>query len=164
MNDFNRLLVQVKEQALNVGIPLPDNIHPGIICNSRAKKRFGCCKKIDGEFYIELSSFMKDAPTDSVRQTIAHELLHTCNGCQNHGRLFKYYAGVMNRAYGYDIKTTSTFEELGIEKNEDAPPSLNYALKCMSCGKIIVRSRMSKIIKHPSQYRCICGGKLKRIK
>ncbi len=164
MNDFNSLFVQVKEQALNVGIPLPDNIYPEILSNNRAKKRFGCCKKIDGEFYIELSSFMKDAPAHSVKQTIAHELLHTCNGCQNHGRLFKYYADVMNRAYGYDIKTTSTLEELGIEKNEGTSPTLNYALKCMSCGKIIARSRMSKIIQHPSHYRCTCGGKLKRIK
>lgn len=38
-----------------------------------------------------------------IQMTIVHELLHTCEGCFNHGAKWKYYAEVMNNKYGYQI-------------------------------------------------------------
>ena len=47
-------------------------------------------------------------------QTLAHEVLHTCPGCRNHGALWKEYAARMNGAYGYAISRTGTCEALGV--------------------------------------------------
>ena len=39
---------------------------------------------------------------------------------------------------------------------------VKYVLVCEACGARIQRKRMSKAVKRPWQYRCQCGGKLRR--
>lgn len=159
MNDFDRLLAEVSEQARKVKIPVSKNISPQVIVNSRATKRFGQCIFKNGIYTIELSQRLKNAPEKSCRQTIAHELIHTCKGCNNHGKKFLHYAEIMNREYGYNIKRTSSCEELGVEDISN----VRYILVCEKCGAEIKRSRYTKVIANPSEYKCICGGKLRRI-
>ena len=111
----------------------------------------------DGRYIIELSSKLYDAPELSCRQTLAHELIHTCDGCMNHGELFKKYADKMNRKYGYNIRRTNSAEEMGVESsNENA----KYIVVCKKCGNEIRRTRQSPLTKNPSRYRCKCGGEL----
>ena len=168
MNDFDSLLTVVTAQAKAVGVPVSDKIDGHIRINKRAKKRFGRCTAVNGRYVIELSEMLLEAPEKSCRQTIAHELIHTCPGCMNHGRLFKKYAGMMNRAYGYDIKRTNSCSEMGVEAPLDDEmrhsQEARYILLCESCGKRIGRMRMSKAVAKPFMYRCACGGGLKRIK
>ena len=163
MNDFNRLLEFVMKQARDVGIPYSGNIDPNVVINKRAKSRFGMCSLKDGVYTIELSSMLLDAPERSCCQTLAHELIHTCKGCNNHGALFMSYAQRMNLKYGYDIRRAHTPDEMGIEASSVKRP-VNYILVCRKCGQQIERSRFSPLIAHPSDYRCRCGGTLKRIK
>ena len=160
MNDFDRLLAEVYEQAKNAKIPVSRNISPKVLLNSRATKRFGQCILKNGIYTIELSQRLKNAPEKSCRQTIAHELIHTCKGCNNHGKTFLYYAEIMNRQYGYNIKRTNSCEELGVEDISN----VRYILVCEKCGAEIKRSRCSNVVANPLRYKCICGGKLKRIK
>ena len=70
-------------------------------------------------------------------QTLAHEVLHTCPGCRNHGALWKEYAARMNGAYGYAISRTGTCEALGVA---DVRP-VRYRLVCERCGQEFCRSR-----------------------
>lgn len=162
-NDFNRLLLEVAAEAVRAGVPISDKIRKNVKVNSRAKTRFGMCIKENGFYTIELSSVLLTAPERSCRQTLAHELIHTCRGCDNHGELFRRYAAIMNKAYGYDIRRTNSREEMGLEA-VSTERKVNYILECESCKALIKRSRYTSVVAHPSRYRCTCGGKLRRVK
>ncbi len=162
-NDFDKLLQLVKEQAIAAGIPVSENTDPHVKINTRAKTRFGQCIKRNGRYTIELSSILLTAPELSCRQTIAHELIHTCPDCGDHGAVFKKYADILNRRYGYSISRTNTAQEMGVTVEKRERP-INYILECQKCGQRITRSKFSSAIAHPERYRCRCGGTLKRIK
>ena len=148
MNNFDDLLEQVMDEARRADIPISKKIFPHIKVNSRAKSRFGrCIRENDGRFMIELSSRLYDAPEHSCRQTLAHELIHTCEGCMNHGELFRRYAEKMNRKYGYNIKRTNSAEEMGVESGSE---NGKYIVVCKKCGKEIRRTRQSPLTKNPS--------------
>ena len=150
------LLARVIAQAKAAGIPVAEDIRPTVALNSRATGRFGCCVRKNGGFTIELSSRLLGAEERAVMQTLAHEVLHTCRGCSNHGARWKGYAARMNAAYGYDIARTDSCEKLGVPDTA----RVRYLLVCTRCGAQIRRSRRSRLVDHPERYRCRCGGTL----
>lgn len=158
MHDCDRLLEEVMAQALAVNIPISEQIEPHVEINRRAATRFGCCKYSGGKYIIEVAQRVARGPEKTCRETLAHELLHTCYGCRNHGTRWKGYAKKMNEAYGYRIMRVSSNEDMGVEP---ARP-YRYIFRCEKCGEEIKRFRASQLTKHPEQYRCRCGGKLKR--
>ena len=113
MNEFDALLARAVEQARALGIPVSARISPRVAVNRRAVTRFGCCIRRGGEYVIELSERLLEAEERACMQTLAHEVLHTCPGCRNHGALWKEYAARMNGAYGYAISRTGTCVALG---------------------------------------------------
>lgn len=155
------LLQQVIAQAKRLGIPVSERILPHVLINKRATGRFGACfaNKRTGVFQIELSDILLRASEDACRQTLAHEVLHTCYGCQNHKKRWNRYAEMMNEAYGYQISRTDTPERLGVESKR----VVRYMVACDNCGAEIPRARKSRVISHPEDYRCAkCGGHLSR--
>ena len=120
MNEFDALLARAVEQARALGIPVSARISPRVAVNRRAVTRFGCCIRRGGEYVIELSERLLEAEERACMQTLAHEVLHTCPGCRNHGALWKEYAARMNGAYGYAISRTGTCEALGVEVHYEA--------------------------------------------
>ncbi len=158
-HDFDRLLCETIAEAKAIKIPVSGAIKPQVVVNKRAKKRYGCCIKKGFVFTIELSFLLLEANERFVRQTLAHEVLHTCFGCRNHQARWKEYARRMNEAYGYDIKRTEKAESLGIEIPEN-PQTPKYLITCERCGAVTERFRETKLTKYPSRYRCKCGGKL----
>ena len=158
MNEFDALLARAVEQARALGIPVSARISPRVAVNRRAVTRFGCCIRRGGEYVIELSERLLEAEERACMQTLAHEVLHTCPGCRNHGALWKEYAARMNGAYGYAISRTGTCEALGVA---DVRP-VRYRLVCERCGQEFCRSRRSPLVDHPERYRCRCGGTLER--
>ena len=160
--ELNNLLQDVIAECRNLKLPVSDYIEPEVLINKRAKKRFGACKKTAKGFVIELSAFMLDTDLAHIKNILAHEVLHTCRGCQNHGKKWKITAQKMNQRYGYHITTTSSYEKMGLEKpQEDQNKKYNYMIQCQKCGMTIYRQRKSKLITHTNHYRCKCGGKLK---
>ena len=111
---LNEVLKEVIEEVRNLKIPVPFTISEQIKVNPRPKKRFGCCRKQGEKFIIEISEFILKCDDEKIRGVIAHEVLHTCEGCYEHGMKWKEYASQMNAAYGYNIKRTSSNEEMGI--------------------------------------------------
>lgn len=156
---LDSLLAEMAESLRELGIPLSSHISPAVLVNSRAKRRLGCCYYRDGVYVIEVSSGLLEQP-ERLRQTLAHELLHTCRGCRNHGEKWKAYAAEVNGALGYSIQRLAPAE--GESQEPLRQEKLRYILECQSCGAKIYRSRMSKAVKYPWRYRCKCGGKLKR--
>ena len=136
-----------------------------VAINTRAKNRWGQCKLVNGGYSISISDRLMG---DSValihlETTVIHEILHTCNGCMNHGKTWKNLAEKVNRAYGYNIKRTTSSEEKGIE-----PVHTSYIIKhkfvCKGCGQVVTRQRESDFTKRYQYYRCgICKGQFERI-
>lgn len=159
MNDCDGLLKEVVSQARTLGIPVSENIDPHVRVNSRAITRFGCCKYEGGRQIIEVALRVAEGPEESCRETIAHEILHTCWGCRNHGVRWKEYARRMNLVYGYHISRTSTNEEMGVE---DERP-YKYLFRCEKCGAEFKRFKESPLTQNLERYRCRCGGHIKRL-
>ena len=90
-------------------------------------------------------------------QVLAHEVLHTCYGCSNHGARWKGYAQRMNAAYGFHISRTDNHQALGLP--DDRP--VRYWVVCTRCGHKIPRMKRSPLVDHPERYRCKCGGALR---
>ena len=159
----SRLLDQRLSESIEklkaLGIPLSDHIFTHARINDRAKKRLGCCIYRDGSYTIEIASFLleDEKNEDMLMDTIYHELLHTCPGCINHGKEWKYYAGFVNTALARRIQRTAELTE------QEGGSEYPYMLVCSSCKMEIGRMRMSRVVKNPERYLCAkCGGKLVR--
>lgn len=161
--EIENYIKEIIEECRNVNIPVSNRINPEVVINRRARSRFAACKRESifamVDYTIEIGEALLKADEESVKNILAHEILHTCSGCYNHGELWKQYAAKMNREYGYRIKTTATYEELGLEAPEKKK-KINYIITCQKCGNVIYRQKKSKLITHTSLYRCRCGGKL----
>lgn len=152
------LLALAAAQARAVKIPVSREIDPHVRLNRRARTRFGCCVRRDGRYAIELSAQLAEQGGEgAILQVLAHEVLHTCYGCSNHGQRWRGYAQRMNDAYGYHIRRTDNYGELGIE--DDRP--VRYWVVCAQCGRRFPRMKRSPLVDHPERYRCACGGVLR---
>lgn len=137
----------------------------GVKVNTRAKKRFGLCtyKSMTGTYEISISAFILADDTDenAVMETIIHEILHTCDGCMNHGREWKRLANIVYQKSSYRITRTSAREKFGLEATPKKTKD-NYVFVCEDCGQVIRRDRFSKFCKNYHLYRCgKCGGKFR---
>lgn len=151
------LLAKAIALARAVRIPVSQEICPRVQINRRARTRFGCCIRRDGRYTIELSAQLAEQGDErAVFQVLAHEALHTCQGCANHGARWRGYAQRMNEAYGLDIRRADSFAALGVE---DSRP-VRYWVVCSRCGRRIPRMKRSPLVDHPERYRCACGGAL----
>lgn len=159
------LLAETVKELRNCDIP----IYSGLIiikANHRAKSRFGCCRKMNkgiGRHYfeIEISARLAEVEDQKIKEVIAHELLHTCRGCQNHGQQWKSHAQRANQKLGYNITTTTRYEYFDLSKPKMSEIN-KYKIVCQNCGTTTYRKRQCKLVKYPQNYRCIkCGGTLK---
>lgn len=157
--ELNAQLAALAEELRGMGVPISREISPQVEVNSRAQRRLGCCIQKEGAFTIQVSARLLDQP-ELLRNTLLHELLHTCYGCQNHGKRWKAYAQKVGQALGVDIRRTAAVEESWEPLRRE---EVKYLLRCQSCGRVIPRRRKSKAVEHPERYRCACGGKLERV-
>ena len=149
-------------------------LRPGAIVsvtiNTRAKKRWGQCKRLsDGTFTINISSRLLDDGVElqAAKNTMTHEILHTISGCFNHGDEWKCAAEIINTMYPeYNVKRTTSASEKGLEpvgriRHED----YKIALVCTECQHRYFYKRECKATKNYTNYRCcFCKGKLEVIK
>lgn len=157
------LTKKVEQELKKIDIPVSGEIDK-VVINNRAKKRLGTCRKekiADGKikFVIELSSVIMDCTEKEICGVIAHELIHTCEGCFNHGKKWKEYAKRANDEYGYNIHRITELENSDI-KCEFSAKNI-YIIKCKNCGTVYKRIRMCPLVKNPERYRCgKCGHSL----
>lgn len=160
MKDFEALIKECLSEVVAVNIK-PGNIVKWSI-NRRAKSRWGLCTKHrDGTCEIEISARLLEDDRVSVKEckdTIIHEILHSCYGCQGHTGRWKLYAERMNTVYGYNIKRVTGGEEKGLEKYEVSSRPDKYWYRCKKCGQLIVKKKQCKFTKYYRRYGCgICG-------
>lgn len=162
---YKRLIISAEEKLDKLRIPYGEVKYWEI--NTRAKRRFGQCRKSAGEFTINLSMHLFQAKDEEIEEVILHELLHTCYGCMNHGKRWKRYAEKIYQAYGIQIKVTGNDGEYGQEYVQKLQQEYHYLFRCNSCGKSFGYFRMCPSVKEllsaegkQAKYiRCKCGGK-----
>lgn len=154
--ELDKILAETIETACSIGIPVSKRIIPHVYINKRRKTILGTCEKQkNGEYKIVVSAFVLDGGEAAVRNVIAHEVLHTCKNCANHGDIWKGYAKRLGKAIGQEIKRTGESETA-----EDMRKNAPYVLICKKCGREFYRMKRSSLVKYPEKYRCTCGGKI----
>lgn len=166
MKNLIELVQECEKEVRAIGITF-ENIEYSV--NYRAKHRFGQCRVNKDKIRINISSFLleDDVPDTSTKTTIIHEILHAADRNKNgHKGRWREYADRMNKAYGYNIKRTSSWEEKGLEATRSQPATdYKYVFKCLCCGGEVRRQRKSSFTKEPNRFNCKkCLGKFVSIK
>ena len=166
--EINNLLEECKNDLLGLKIPISNNIKEDVIITN-AKKTFGNClcethkkKDIYKKIYsIKISKYVLNAK--KIKEIIYHELIHSCEECMNHGKLWQKYANIVNENLGTKISRTANASYLGLEKPIEKTQKKNkYKITCLGCGKVFYRQKLCNVVKDPNSYRCIdCGGDFK---
>lgn len=168
MKDLQGLFAECCMEVRCLGIPVSNHIK-AVRVNNRLSRAMGRCKRINNyvmEVYeIEINPCMLADEVDPMetKNTIVHELIHTCPGCMNHGDMFHHWAEVVNKRLGYHVDTyaqTETLVNAGVEIKTRQKETYKYALVCKACGHEYKRKRWSEALENPSRYRCNCGGSL----
>ncbi|MDO5849420.1 MAG: SprT-like domain-containing protein [Methanobrevibacter sp.] len=166
MRDLKKYTIDCIDELNGIGI-FPGRI-TSLEVNSRAKKRWGsCAPQLDGNgniagYRISINKILLDegTPEKALKNTIIHELLHSCRDCMTHKGRWKELALKVNSELGYDIKRVKSRDHQRIEIDIDLIRP-KYVIRCESCGCTYARKRCSKLVKNPDHYRCgKCGGKL----
>lgn len=113
------------------------------------------------KFKIEINPAMllDSVPQKELEDTVLHELLHTVEGCQNHGAKWKSLAMKVNKAYGYKISRTSYVPECAARREKRNP--VKYICACEKCGVEWKYKRWGKVCENPKRYTHTgCGGHL----
>lgn len=166
MNTFtSRKLTEAFEEgrAICENLDIPIGCVTELAENPRLSATWGRCRKITQYTYkIEVKSKLldEDVPHDVLMNTMLHELIHTCNGCMNHGELFKRYAARLNRA-GWYVNTYVTEAELKAVPQE--PTIYRYRVTCEACGKEWNYSRRGAVVRSLQRdlhsCTCPCGAR-----
>lgn len=128
---------------------------------------WGHCHHITGRlFVISINKLLIDKKNETgLRNTIIHELLHTCPECYNHGREWVNLTKKIKRLLGITVNEKSTYHDLGIDIADYINTrSYKYVIQCKECGECYFRKRKSDFVINYDKYRCRkCGGDFIRI-
>lgn len=162
MKDFKALQDICINEVREAGIT-PGNITAWEV-NYRAKTRWGMCVKKNGNFIIQIAAQLLEddrVSEKACKDTMIHEILHTCKGCSGHTGLWLKYANIMNEKYGYDIKRTTSGKEKGVENYKPTKHlDYKYFYVCEKCGQQVRKKKACKFTRYYRDYTClICGTK-----
>lgn len=150
MNYLKDVFKECEIMAIEANIPI--GIISDIKINTRAKQRWGLCTLLpDHSFKIEISSRLLEdnVSKEALIDTVMHEILHTVEGCMNHGKTWKLYAKIVNEKYGLNIKRCTSSAEKHIEPSID---EYNYIIACPKCGYQWKYIRLTNAVKYPNRY------------
>ena len=154
---LSRVVRQCMKELDSIQVPYGHVVE--VTVNTRARKRWGLCRKEADGYHISIADRLRDGNTEQgLRDTVMHELLHTCPMCNNHGAMWKHFAEVVNRELSCHIKRTDSNEDKGLPP-EDTASQVLHQYHCDGCGQIIRKMRVCKFTRNYRSYTCgICGG------
>jgi len=111
---LNEVAKECMEALEKIGIPYGNIVE--FTVNTRAKRRWGqCVKKFDG-YHINITTRLCDGEHDEgLKNTIIHELLHTCPESMDHGKEWRRWSRIVNDRIGICIQPTNTSTEKGLQ-------------------------------------------------
>lgn len=142
-------------------LDIPYNHIEECTINTRAKHRYGQCRRRNGKYYINISERLLEdyVPTKSLMTVLCHEILHTIDGCMNHGKLWKEYADLVNDCYAYNITTTSSDKKYGLKPQENVKRKrmdYKYRVECCNCGGYGLYKKKTKWFTERGMKNCTC--------
>lgn len=160
---LNKLLLVVVEECKreldSLAIPYSKNIVK-VEVNTRAKSRWGQTRKRGNVYEININVDLLSGKCDyqnGLKNTIIHELLHTCPNCMEHKNQWLAYANKVNNAYGYRITRCNSAEDKGFsnyyeEVAAERKTEYKYFIKCSKCGHKIGYKRKCDSVNRPYMY------------
>lgn len=167
MKNLNRLYLECSEELRRINMDVSSKIVK-VTVNGRLKTTLGICRYDyrTGNYRIEINPALLADGVDEleVKDTIIHEMLHTCPGCMTHGWEWKRRADRVNRMLGYHVSRTASRKDMEAAGVEVKREEWKYALECVECGTQWKYKRWSKSLENPSRYRCgKCHSELKTV-
>ena len=160
-NHYKDLIKNCIEKLAAINIPISQSIS---FKENTGFSRYGFCKRTrnkDTDFTIAINKwFEKD---EDIITTIMHELLHTIDGCYNHGKIFHNYANLIYKAYGVKVTVygnhqlnEKAYKNKGIRRNvfkaEDFDNKTMYLMYCPKCKNTFAIKKSS--FKFGSRWMC----------
>ena len=168
MKDLNKLYHECVEEMKRINMDISNRI-VGIKVNGRLSRSLGRCRfnHYSGSYSIEINPCMlaDSVEVKTTKNTIIHELIHTCPGCMNHGYECKRRGDRVNRMLGYNVQRCAEVERLEAAGVEVKKEEYKYALECVRCGHQFKFQRWCSKLENPSRWKCGngCGGDLKTV-
>ena len=167
MKDLNKLYEECMEELTRINMDFSNKI-VRVSVNGRLRTTLGVCNRDrrTGKFTIDINpALLADNVNDmEVKDTIIHEMIHTCPGCFNHGYEWKRRADRVNRMLGYHVSRTASRADMEAANVKVKREEFKYALECVECGSQYKYNRWGKALENPSRYRCgKCHGDLKTV-
>ena len=161
LKDLQEIYKICVQECKNVDIPIRDDKVIKIeFTKEYAQESRGFCI-MDNDcntFSIFINSIYqeKDCPIEELKETIIHELIHTCPRCQSHGKIWMKYAKILNDKYGYELMTTKDYEAVF---NKELPILHKYV--CKTCGSFFNLRVENETYFSKDMYFCcsFCGAK-----
>lgn len=166
-NYLTEAIQTVKEIFERNNIEAPFNRIRNIKWNGRIKNKLGYCRYSArlNVYEICLSKVLLNISKKKIISVLAHEIIHTVDGCFNHDLKFVNISNMLNKAENLDINVTD--ERTNIEEALESVGKLTcmykYEVYCPKCGAHIkyVSKGNADIVKNPEYYRHrSCGGTL----
>jgi len=136
--------------------------------NSRLKSSLGRAirNRLTGSFRIEFSTLYfnhKDTTMNDILSVVFHELIHTVDGCFNHGDKFNSISRLVERKTQLTEIAGTTKKDTGDYRKNTA----KYKVVCQADGCDVIDYRRKTMHRGLStgmvwNYRCSCGGSLKQ--
>lgn len=157
-NEVLELFNNLKFHLINLNYPINSDVKLIPVFTDTAA-RFGTYNMQANT--IELTTLCIASGFEQVKTTIIHELLHSIKKANNHGKIWKFYAGWANTDFKVSITTRSKIPQEAMSFCHDMA---KYVLVCSKCGATIYRNKKGKLIKNFKFYRCECDGEFELIK
>lgn len=157
--DLQIVMKEVYKEIKDVGIPCKEI--EGVKWTN-ARKKWGACWNKGGKYNITISDMLKQngIKEEAVKSVIAHEIIHTCEGCWNHGKQFRKYCEIVQKKYGYNPIGTRPDgghkpEDLDIkEEMVFGDQMFKYIIQCVDCGKKWKYNRRQQWFGKLNKCRC----------
>ena len=165
MKNLNALFAECKMELDSINMDYSRKI-VSIKVNNRLRTTMGIChrNRSTGNYTIDINPALlaDSADVREVKDTIIHEIIHTCPGCFNHGVEWKMRGDLVNRKLGYNISRCADRAEVEAKGIQLKVETYKYALECVECGQQYKYKRWTSALEYPSKYRCgSCHGNFK---
>lgn len=159
--DLNKLFKELKEEVKDL-IPYSNKIDNNVRISKRAFRFMGRCTKnwTKDSYFITVSQLLLNTNnTKLIKETLIHELIHTCINCFNHGNNFKYFMHTINDRTNYNVVINSNNQEYAKQvENFRKNSKPKYKITCIKCGMITYRNRLDKNVRY---VHTVDNGELK---
>lgn len=106
MRDVQKTFDACVKELRDAGYSIGDRLEVKVGDEEWSKRYDGYCVLNDnGSYTITIAKifFREDCPWRLIREVFFHELLHTVQGCMNHGLPWQSYAGFVDKEFGTNI-------------------------------------------------------------